>query len=237
MTRADDPTFVRAQYETEANLAARKAVYATSEGPSARDVAHDAVMETRPRRVLEVGGGEGEMAQRLLRELDVELVGIDQSARMVEIQRAKGLDARVGDASALPFGNGEFDVALAAWMLFHVRDLDLALSELARVLRPGGRLVAVTNSVEHMKELWELAQRETSVRTFKFRSENGEAALQRHFGHVERRDVRGSLTMDDDAVRGYAASWDDLAPAAAALPLGAPLRVRRVSTVFVAEKR
>jgi hypothetical protein len=41
--------------------------------------------------------------------------------------------------------------------------------------------------------------------------------------------------MDDDAIRSYAASWEDLASAADRLPLARPLRVRRVSTVFVAE--
>jgi hypothetical protein len=76
---------------------------------------------------------------------------------------------------------------------------------------------------------------DTSIRSFTFRSENGEEALRRHFGRVERRDVRGWVTMDDDAVRGYAESWDDLRPAAERLPLAAPLRVRRVSTVFVAQ--
>ncbi|MFY9578145.1 MAG: class I SAM-dependent methyltransferase [Gaiellaceae bacterium] len=234
--RADDAEFVRSQYATEANLAARKAVYATSEGPSARDAAIDAVAEAQPRRVLEVGGGEGELAERIVHELGAELVAIDQSERMVEIQSTAGLDARVGDVQNLPFGDAEFDVVLAAWMLYHVPDLDRGLREIVRVLRPGGRLVAVTNAIEHLQELWELARRDTSIRQFTFRSENGEEVLRRHFPRVERRDVHGWLTMDDQAVRGYAESWDDLAAAAEALPLAAPLRVRRFSTVFVAEK-
>jgi SAM-dependent methyltransferase len=154
---------------------------------------------------------------------------------MVELQCARGIDARVGDARRLPFEDGEFDAVLAAWMLYHVPDLDRALAEIARVLRPGGRLVAVTNAVGHMQELWDLARRDTCMRRLTFRSENGEESLRRHFARVERRDVRGWLTMDDAAVRSYAGSWDDLASAADALPLDEPLRVRRVSTVFVAE--
>jgi SAM-dependent methyltransferase len=233
--RVDDPAFVRRQYETEANLAARKRVYANSEGPSALDATFDAVAEVSPGRVLEVGGGEGELAERILHELGAQLVAVDQSERMVEIQRGKGLDARVADVQELPFGDGEFDVVLAAWMLYHVPNLDHALAEIARVLRPGGRLVAVTNAIDHIQELWDLAGREPSIRRFTFRSENGERALRRHFVHVEARNVQGWLTMDDDAVRGYAESWDDLAPALAGLPLERPLRIRRHSTIFVAE--
>jgi ubiquinone/menaquinone biosynthesis C-methylase UbiE len=190
----------------------------------------------RPRRVLEVGGGEGELADRIVSELGAQLVGIDQSERMVEIQRSNGIDARVGDAEQLPLRDGEFDTALAAWMLYHVQDLDRALAELARVLQPGGHLVAVTNSLEHLQELWDLAGRKTSARAFQFRSENGEEALRRHFAHVERSDVAGWVIMDDDAVRRYAESWEALAPAAKGLPLAEPLRVRRSSTIFVAEK-
>jgi SAM-dependent methyltransferase len=120
-------------------------------------------------------------------------------------------------------------------MLYHVADLDRALAELARVLRPGGRLVAVTNGVEHQHELWDLAGRDTSIRLLTFRSENGEESLRRHFPSVERRDARGWVTMDDQTVRSFAASWEALAPILNLPPLEQPLRSRRHSTVFVAE--
>ena len=72
---------------------------------------------------------------------------------MVELTRARGIEAVVGDVRNLPFAAGSFDSALAAWMLFHVEEVDAALSELARVLRPGGRLVVVTNGERSMYEL------------------------------------------------------------------------------------
>jgi SAM-dependent methyltransferase len=232
----DETAFVREQYATEDRLRARKSAYENAEGDDPRQFAVEAVAEARPRRVLEVGGGEGELAERLQNELGVEVVGIDQSERMVELQRSKGIDARVGDVQELPFAEGEFDVAVAAWILYHVPDLDRGVGELARVLRPGGTLVAVTNAVDHLQELWDLAQRATSMRRFTFRSENGEEVLRRHFARVERRDAHGWLTMDDAAVRRFAASWDALAPLVTMPPLGEPLRVRRHSTVFVAER-
>jgi SAM-dependent methyltransferase len=232
----DDRAFVEAQYETEDNLRARKSAYENAEGDDPRQFVFEAVADAAPRRVLEVGGGEGELAERIRNELGTEVIAIDQSERMVELQRRRGIDARHGDVQALPFADGDFDVAVAAWMLYHVPNLDLGLSELARVLRPGGRLVAVTNGVDHLQELWELAGRDTSTRHFTFRSEQGGEALQRHFPKVARREARGWLTMDTDTIRRYAASWEALSDLAGIAPLDQPLRVRRHSTVFVAEK-
>jgi ubiquinone/menaquinone biosynthesis C-methylase UbiE len=216
-----DPTFVREQYADEKNLAARKSAYGDIEGPDPR--------------VLEVGGGEGELAERIVNELGCDLVGVDQSERMVEIQRSKGIEARIGDVQALPFGDGEFDLAIAAWMLYHVVDLDRALSELARVLRSGGHLLAVTNASDHLLELHELAGVDKRNLEWLFRSENGEKFLRRHFARVEQRDGGGWVTMDDATMRSYAASWDLLTPILE-LPPQEPLRIRRRTTIFVAEK-
>ena len=159
MKDLNDPDLVRVQYADEANLGARKAIYADAEGPDVRELALRAVGEIAPQSVLEVGGGEGELAGRIVRELGAELVLVDQSERMVEISRSRGLDARVGDVQALPFADESFDCAVAAWMLYHAADVNLAVAELARVLRPGGRLVAVTNGAGHLAELRELAGR------------------------------------------------------------------------------
>jgi len=232
---ADEADFVRAQYASEENLRARKSAYANAEGDDPREFAFEAVAEAKPRRVLEVGGGEGELAERIRDELGPEVVAVDQSERMVELQRSKGVDASVGDVQKLPFADGEFDVAVAAWMLHHVSDLDRGLAEIARVLKPGGRLIAVTNAVDHLQELWDLAGLETSLREFTFRSENGEQLLRRHFGSVTRRDALGWVPMDEEMVHAYAASWPALGSLVTAGPFAEPLRVRRHTTIFVAE--
>jgi SAM-dependent methyltransferase len=234
--RIDEAAFVREQYATPDNLRARKSAYANAEGDDPREFALESIAAAHPGRVLEVGGGEGELAERVVKELGAEVVGVDQSDGMVELQRSKGIDGRVGDVQALPFDDEEFDVAVAAWMLYHVPDLDRGLAELARVLKPGGRLVAVTNAADHLQELWDLAQRATATGRFTFSSENGEQALRRHFASVERRDATGTVVMDDAAVRRFAESWDALAPLVRMPPLGEPLRVRRHNTVFTAHK-
>ena len=124
------------------------------------------------------------------RELAVEVVAIDVSERMVELCRARGVDARVGDAQELPFGDAEFDLVVAAWVLFHLPDLDRGLAEIVRVLRPGGRLVAVTNSEHHLAEARSKAGFSMAGQ-MTFSRENGERALRRHFTEVERTDVDG----------------------------------------------
>ena len=227
---------MREQYATPDNLRARKSAYVNALGDDPRQFAFEAVAAEGPKRVLEVGGGEGELAEWIQDELGVEVVSLDQSAAMVYEQRSKGLDARVGDVQELPFADGEFDVAVAAWMLYHVQDLDRALGELARVLEPDGVLVAVTNAADHLQELWDLAQRASRIGRFNFRSDNGEQVLRGHFAHVERRDARGSVTMDDTTVHRFAESWEALAPLVRMPPLGEPVRVTRHSTVFVARK-
>ena len=234
--RLDDPAHVREQYATEANLAARKAAYETMEGPDPREVLFQAIAEATPRRVLEVGGGEGELAERIVSELGAELVGVDQSERMVQIQRGKGIDARVGDVQELPFADEEFDVAVAAWVLFHMADIDRGLGELARVLRPGGRLVAVTNGAGHLRELTDLAGLGALQGDSVFSAENGGRLLLRHFAGVERRDAYGWVTFDDASMRAYAGSSERLAPLLDLPPLAEPLRARREPTIFVAEK-
>lgn len=234
--KVDDPAYVARQYETEGFLAARKALYDEVSGADAREVAFEAVREVEPEAVLEVGCGEGELGARIRDELAVELIAIDQSARMVELARQRGIDARVGDVQDLPFEDESFDVAIAAWVLFHVPDLDRGIGELARVLGPGGRLVAVTNYGDHVVEMFDLAG--ATQWELPFRGENGAELLKRHFARVETRDASGTVTVRDaDAIRAYFRSSERLAAHAELVPdLAEPLVARRHHAVFVAEK-
>jgi SAM-dependent methyltransferase len=235
--RLDDPEVVRREYADEAGLRTRAAVYRAVAGDDAREVAFEAVREAQPKHVLEVGCGWGENAARLREHLGADVVALDLSPRMVELARARGVDARVGDVQELPFANEAFDCAVANWMLYHVPDLDRALGELARVLRAPGRLVAATNGLRHLHEVWSLVGRDRGDEPVRFFAETGEAALRRHFERVERRDVEGSVTFADaDAVRDYVASSVAHEHLAARVPsFDGPLTATRIAAVFVAE--
>ena len=231
MRRLNDPALVRAEYADESRFAVRAGAWARSEGPSAVAMSRAAVAEVTPARVLEVRCGRGEAAEWIARETGAEVVAVDQSERMVELTRARGVDARLGDVQELPFEDGAFDVVLAAWMLYHVADLDRGLAEIARVIRPGGRLVAVTNSTQHVKELKELMGSST---TFTFDAENGAEFLRRHFSSVERRDAFGFAIFEPVEAIAYieASSW--LRRGRPLPTLADPIRVTKAPVVFVA---
>jgi SAM-dependent methyltransferase len=232
--KINDPVAVARQYANETKLDARRSLYDAAEGPDPRELAYEAVAEVAPEDVLEVGGGPGELAARIAAELGCRVTMLDISPRMVELARERGVDAHVGDVQRLPFADGSFDCAVAAWMLFHVPDLDRGLAELARVLRPGGRLVAVTNAEEHMRELRELAGNAAWERVFT--RENGGELLSRHFASVERRDADGWATIADDAVvQAFVDSLDAEEPVELP-PYELPLRCRRATSVFVAAR-
>lgn len=103
------------------------------------------------------------------------------------------------DAQQLPFPDQTFDVVLANHMLYHVPNIAQALSEINRVLKPDGCLVAATNSLNTMPEFDTLARRACTLLGFpkqsfkgthtQFSLENGVVRLARQFRAVARHDL------------------------------------------------
>lgn len=140
--------------------------------------------------VLEVGCGAGVMAERIAALPGVTLVAVDSSDDVVELAAARGVDARCADICYLPFENDTFDVVYAGGMLHHVRDIDRAIAEVRRVLRPGGTFVAVTDVDDGSAT----GRRGTRGRraNMRFCSDNGEFTLSRRFSDVRRQDLETS---------------------------------------------
>jgi SAM-dependent methyltransferase len=114
-----------------------------------RDLFFDAIVPTPGRLTLEVGCGEGRVARDLARRGHA-VVALDASPTLVTMAASADPAARyvVGDAAALPFGDGAFDTVVAYNSLMDVADMPAAVREACRVLESGGRLcVCVTHPV------------------------------------------------------------------------------------------
>jgi SAM-dependent methyltransferase len=170
----------------------------------------------------------------MLRDLGAEVMFVDLSPRMVELARARGVHAQEGDVQRLPFSDGSFDTVVSAWMLYHVPDLDAGLAEIARVLVPGGALIAVTNSVDHIAELRELLAYPPGAFELSFNSENGEQLLRTHFSGIERFDTVVTATVHEREK--LVAYRDSVSVPAGEVPedVELPFVVHGRSTIFVA---
>ncbi len=93
------------------------------------------------RDVLEVGCGTGLVLSRIAR-FAKKAVGVDLSPGMLEKAKARGLTVAEGSATELPFEDESFDVACSFKVLPHVAGIERALAEMARVVRPGGHVLA-----------------------------------------------------------------------------------------------
>lgn len=91
-------------------------------------------------RVLEVGSGPGHIAAALA-DLGAKVAGIDFSASMVEVARARypALSFREADAGSLPFDDESFEAVVSSFVVHHLARPEAVFREVHRVLKPGGR--------------------------------------------------------------------------------------------------
>jgi demethylmenaquinone methyltransferase/2-methoxy-6-polyprenyl-1,4-benzoquinol methylase len=116
--------------------------------------------------VLDVATGTGLVALELARQKDCFVVGVDQSAEMLEVGRqnvvlagaTKKIRLEQGDARSLPFDDGLFDAVTFTYLLRYVEDPAATLRELARVLKPGGTMAGLEFGVPRgvWRGPWEL---------------------------------------------------------------------------------
>jgi SAM-dependent methyltransferase len=235
--RLDNPLLVRWEYASEERLENRNAVLrALSRGPSPEDASVATVAPLQPKRLLDVGCGLGELGERFQNELGAHVCAIDISPRMVELSKARGLDA-LADVEQLPYPDRDFDCVFAGWVLYHVPDLQGALSECARVLTADGALVATSVGEDNIADVWELIGIDEPREPLKFARENEEELLRWHFSKIERHDSEGELVfMDSDTLRTFVASTIDRADLAPQVPeIAEPFHARTRHVIFVAK--
>jgi SAM-dependent methyltransferase len=139
--------------------------------------------------VVDIGCANGRYLRRIAAERpDLRVLGLDLSPGM--------RPPVIADAQRLPLPDAGAGAVLAMHMLYHVPDIDRAIGEMARVLRPDGVAIAATNGEGHVREFGLLLN--DAVRairpaaavvefsgTVRFRLENGPPMLARHFESVQ----------------------------------------------------
>jgi SAM-dependent methyltransferase len=116
------------------------AEFATTElGESARRIVLR-LLGAGPGKLLDVGCGGGSHALAFA-EQGWQVTGVDISAGQLELARKRGVEVVEADASSLPFEEAAFDSAVSMFTHTDVEDFAAVVREIARVLRPGGRLV------------------------------------------------------------------------------------------------
>lgn len=122
------------------------------------DHAVDALDPQPGERVLDVATGTGWAARRIA-DRGAIVTGVDFGEEVIEAakQLGTGIDFRVGDAEALPFPDDHFDAVISTFGVMFARDPEAVAAELARVVRPGGRISlanwAIGGSVHNMFQM------------------------------------------------------------------------------------
>ena len=114
-------------------------------------------MDIRPgMTVVDVGCGRG-IYHPIFKKRGARIIAIDRSLGMLEESGEDGLQV-LGDAQALPLPDAACDRAACNHVLYHVPDQALAMHELRRIVRPGGRVVMATNGAHNNERMYEIAR-------------------------------------------------------------------------------
>lgn len=113
------------------------------------------VKKTQPNSILDIATGTGDLAIHLTKTNASKIVGLDISEGMLEVGRKKveklklssTIEMVVGDSEKMPFQNNTFDAITVAFGVRNFENLEKGLSEIYRVLKPGGTFVVLETSV------------------------------------------------------------------------------------------
>ena len=111
---------------------------------------------------------------------------------------------KIINAEQIPYFNGLFDIVIANYMLYHIPDLEKALSEISRVLKTSGKFYAATFGLDYMKELTELVSNYDNNTSFSLRPlarvfglENGGKMLRKYFEDVKMMKYNDNLEVTE----------------------------------------
>ncbi|MBN1070944.1 methyltransferase domain-containing protein [Clostridium botulinum] len=173
-------------------------------------------------KILELGCGVGKLWIKNQDFIDEnsEIILSDFSPNMLKCAKnnLENLDYKFKykkiNAEDIPYDDESFDVVIAEHMLYFVTDIEKALSEIKRVLKPNGIFYVTTNSCNSMIELNKLAEKfdpnldiNNNGLSSRFDLENGEKMLKKYFNNIESETLEGKIILDKaEPVVSYKAS-------------------------------
>ncbi|HUB42670.1 MAG TPA: class I SAM-dependent methyltransferase [Streptosporangiaceae bacterium] len=211
----DDPVTGRrmltgSAYADDRHLRSRMSIYAYAQTAANPGWRTSMIPWDGTQIVADVGCGNGfDLRQIVPQGRCRHAVGLDLSGGMLrsmaeELRQSDRLSLVQADAQRLPLPDASVDVAMAMHMLYHVPDVSAAIRELRRITRPGGTVLASTNSPAHLAEIAALTDVAISrqlggpVRTTpadSFTTETGTALLSQQFSSVTLRDFEVPLSI------------------------------------------
>lgn len=202
----DESDYLKEQYKTKDNLQIRIETHEKYTEPKIDFLSFvlDQIPWTGQETIIDVGCGAGAYIEQASKRCKIYHAG-DLSFGMLQGLSMADLSRINLDAQQLPFAAETADVVLANHMLYHVPDQDAAVREIYRILKPGGYLLAATNSSHNMPELTQLrvalSQKfgfsipQPTKSRLSFTLENGNKLLERHFDSVIRQDLKNALVF------------------------------------------
>ncbi|MFX0021305.1 MAG: class I SAM-dependent methyltransferase [Candidatus Hermodarchaeota archaeon] len=192
--------YAEQQYKIHENLSNRMNLWSFGTNPvSLHKWIFSKIKLKNNERILELGCGTGQLWLENFRKipLNCSIVLSDFSKNMLKTAKKDlanlklPIKFKIINAENIPYPNQSFDVILACHMLYHIPNIEKALTEISRVIKPNGRFISTTVSKNHIKELKDfLFQFDLDIEMkneffSEFRNETGNEILQQFFNEIE----------------------------------------------------
>jgi ubiquinone/menaquinone biosynthesis C-methylase UbiE len=213
---------IKDQYQSSKNLETRMGMYRFGTNPqNFRDWQVEYIESGEDLSILELGCGTGDLWTKLKNKFrNCQIILSDLSEGMIEKSRAalgtENFEYRKIDFHSLPFEPDRFDIVISNHNLYHADDFNQVLAEIQRVLKPGGKFYATTNSSRHLSEFRDLLQIEedhlwpNSLITSEFGAESAGEKLKDFFSNIQCHFHENELRITDfEAIKSYFLSVRD----------------------------
>ncbi len=200
MNKKITPKEVEAQYKNPSNFAKRRRLHEKF-GTNKYDWykwIFDHFDFSAKCKILELGSGLGTLwlnnQERIQKDWDITLSDFSQEMLERLEQNVKEVNYpfnfKLINVQNIPYADASFDVVIANGLLYLVPDLEKAIEEISRVIKPGGILVASTSGSKYMIELEELLEKSNlpvhrGYTQYPFSLDNGKSLLQPYFSEVK----------------------------------------------------